>query len=229
MERWFQLASINVNGRKKTRAVVAFGDSITDGHGSTTDGNDRWPDVLARRLNAAKMPVAVLNEGIGGNHLLTNGLGENALERMDRDVLAQNGVKYLMVFEGINDIGMLARGKTASAEEHKVLVERMIAAYEQIVFRGHAHGLKVIGATITPFMGSGYYAPTAANEADREAVNAWIREPGHFDAVVDFDKAVRDPTDESRLLSADDSGDHLHPGPKGYEAMGDAIPLALFR
>jgi lysophospholipase L1-like esterase len=229
IERWFQIASIDVAGPKKARAVVAFGDSITDGHASTTDGNDRWPDVLARRLHDAKMPVGVLNEGIGGNHLLTNGLGENALARMDRDVLAQNGVKYVMLFEGINDVGMLARRKTGTPEQHKALVAKMIAADEQIIFRAHAHALKVIGCTITPFVGSDYYAPTAADEAVRVAVNDWIRQPGHFDAVVDFDKAVRDPADPTRLLPADDSGDHLHPGPKGYEAMGDAIPLSLFR
>jgi lysophospholipase L1-like esterase len=229
MVRWMQIASIEVAEPAKADAVVAFGDSITDGHASTTDGNDRWTDVLARRLQQAGMTVGVLNEGIGGNHLLTDGLGQSALARMDRDVIAQEGVRYVMVFEGINDIGMLARGKNASPEEHKVLVERMIGAYEQIVMRAHAHGMKVIGVTVTPFMGSDYYVPTAANEADREAVNAWIRAPGHFDAVVDFDKVVRDPTDPSRLLPAYDSGDHLHPGPKGYQAMGDAVPLRLFR
>jgi lysophospholipase L1-like esterase len=227
--RWMQIASVEVAAEAKADAVVAFGDSITDGHASTTDGNDRWPDVLARRLQEARMKVGVLNEGIGGNHLLTDGLGQSALARMDRDVLARDGVRWVMVFEGINDIGMLARGKNATAEEHARLVERMIAAYEQIALRAHAHGLKVIGVTVTPSMGSDYYAPTAANEADREAVNAWIREPGHFDAVVDFDKVVRDPADPSRMLPAFDSGDHLHPGPKGYAAMGEAVSLGLFR
>ncbi len=225
--RWLQLAGVEVNAQ--ARAVVAFGDSITDGHASTTDGNNRWTDVLARALQEAGRPVAVLNEGIGGNHLLTDGLGENALARMDRDVLAQDGVRWLIVFEGINDIGMLARGRNASPEEHKALVAHMIAAYEQIVLRAHAHGMTVIGGTITPFMGSDYYVPTMANEGDRRAVNAWILAPGHFDAVVDFDKVIRDPADASRLLPAYDSGDHLHPGPKGYEAMGRAIPLELFR
>ena len=230
-EHWYQIAAVDVLAPANSAAIVAFGDSITDGHGSTTNGNDRWTDVLAKRLQDSKemRHVAVLNEGISGNHLLTDGLGANALARMDRDVLAQSGVRYVFVFEGINDIGMLARGKTATPEEHQALVTRMEAAYLQIVLRAHAHGLKVIGGTLTPFMGSDYYFPTAANEADRQAVNAWIREPGHFDAVVDFDKVVRDPRNPSRMLPAFDCGDHLHPGPVGYKAMGDAVPLELFR
>jgi lysophospholipase L1-like esterase len=227
--RWFQLAAVDVSAPAKAGAVVAFGDSITDGHAATTDGNDRWPDVLARRLQSAGMPIAVVNEGIGGNHLLTDGLGVSALARMDRDVLSQEGVRLVIVLEGINDVGMLARAKTGTAADHAALVARMIAAYEQIVTRAHAHGLKVIGGTMTPFVGSDYYAPTPADEAVRVAVNAWIREPGHFDAVVDFDKVVRDPADPSRMLPAFDSGDHLHPGPAGYKAMGEAIPLGLFR
>ena len=227
--RWFQLAAVDVSAPAKAGAVVAFGDSITDGHGATTDGNDRWPDVLARRLQGAGMLVAVVNEGIGGNHLLTDGNGANALARVDRDVLSLESVRSVIVLEGINDVGMLAREKTGTAADHAALVARMTAAYEQIVLRAHAHGLKVIGGTMTPFVGSDYYAPTAADEAVRGAVNAWIREPGHFDAIVDFDKAVRDPADPSRMLSAFDSGDHLHPGPAGYKAMAEAIPLGLFR
>jgi lysophospholipase L1-like esterase len=148
---------------------------------------------------------------------------------MDRDVLSQEGVRFLIVLEGTNDLGMLARARSGTPEEHRLLVGRMIAAYEQIVLRAHAHGLKVIGGTITPYVGSDYYAPTAVDEADRVAVNAWIRAPGHFDAVVDFDKVVRDPADPSRMLPAFDSGDHIHPGPAGYKAMGEAIPLGLFR
>jgi lysophospholipase L1-like esterase len=227
--RWFQLAAVDVSAPAKASAVIAFGDSITDGHGATTDGNDRWPNVLARRLQGAGMPVAVVNEGMGGNHLLTDGNGANALARMDRDVLSQEGVRFLIVLEGTNDLGMLARARSGTPEEHRLLVGRMIAAYEQIVLRAHAHGLKVIGGTITPYVGSDYYAPTAVDEADRVAVNAWIRAPGHFDAVVDFDKVVRDPADPSRMLPAFDSGDHIHPGPAGYKAMGEAIPLGLFR
>ena len=227
--RWEQVAEVDVLGPDAKEAVVTFGDSITDGHGSTTDGNDRWPDVLAARLHAAGMKIGVANEGIGGNHLLTNGLGENALQRFDRDVLAVSGVKTVVVFEGINDIGMLARGAKATPEQHAELRRRMIAAYEQIVLRAHAHGLRVIGVTMTPFTGSDYYFPTPENEADRVAVNAWIREPGHFDAVVDFDKVVCDPADPSHMLKQYDSGDHLHPGPEGYKAMAAAFPLDLLK
>jgi lysophospholipase L1-like esterase len=231
IEHWFQISAIDVAAAPSAKAIVVLGDSITDGHGSTTNGNDRWPDVLAARLqaSAAGREISVLNEGIGGNHLLTDGLGVNALARMDRDVLAQSGVRYVFVLEGINDVGMLARGKTATPEEHAALVQNMIAAYEQIVLRAHAHGLKVIGATMTPFVGSDYYAPTAANEADRQQVNAWILAAGHFDGVVDFDAIVRNPANPSRMLPAADSGDHLHPGPAGYRMMGNAVSLSLLR
>jgi lysophospholipase L1-like esterase len=235
VEHWYNLAEVDVAesaGRAgAARTVVCFGDSITDGHASTTNGNDRWPDELARRIAAdpALRGVGVANEGIGGNHLLTDGLGENALGRLDRDVLAVSGVRWVLVLEGINDLGMLARGKIATPEQHAQLVAAMESAYAQIVARAHAHRLRVIGATMTPFVGSGYYAPTPANEADRVAVNAWILTPGHFDAVIDFDAVMCDPQHPERLLPAYDSGDHLHPGPAGYKAMGDAVPLALFR
>jgi lysophospholipase L1-like esterase len=230
-EHWYQISAVDVAAPATARAVVTFGDSITDGHGATTNHNDRWPDFLARRLqsSAATRDVGVLNEGIGGNHLLTDGLGINALARMDRDVLAQSGVQYVFVLEGINDLGMLSRLKDVLPEQHTALVHNMIAAYEQIVLRAHAHGLKAIGATLTPYVGSDYYHPLPANEADRQQVNAWIRVPGHFDGVVDFDAALRDPANPERMLPAADSGDHLHPGPVGYRMMGDAIPLNLFR
>jgi lysophospholipase L1-like esterase len=229
-EHWYQISAVDVAAPEGAGAVAILGDSITDGHGSTTNQNDRWTDILARRLSAsaATREISVLNEGIGGNHLLTDGLGVNALARMDRDVLAQSGVRYVFVLEGINDLGMLARAKTSTAEEHAALVRNMIAAYEQIVLRAHAHGLKVIGATLTPFVGGDYYHPTDANETDRQQVNAWIRTTGHFDAMVDFDAVVRDPANPSRMLPAADSGDHLHPGPAGYKMMGDTIPLGLF-
>jgi lysophospholipase L1-like esterase len=173
--------------------------------------------------------VAVVNEGIGGNHLLTNGLGQSALERFDRDVLAVSSVQAMLILEGINDLGGLGRKPDATAAEHTALVHRLEAAFAQIVERAHAHGIRVYGATITPDGGSGYYHPSAADEAARTAVNAWIRQPGHFDGVVDFDQVVRDPAHPDRLLPAYDSGDHLHPGPAGYKALGDAVPLSLFR
>jgi lysophospholipase L1-like esterase len=231
VEHWYQISGVDVVGPEKAAAVVTLGDSITDGHGATTNGNDRWPDVLAARMQADKSTRAngVLNEGIGGNRLLLDGLGPNALARFDRDVLAQTAVRAVIVLEGINDLGTLTRDHDVSAEEHAGLVLRIEAAYAQMIERAHAHGVRVIGATILPYVGSGYYHPEPASEADREAINAWIRGPGHLDSVVDFDQVMRDPQHPDRLLPAYDSGDHLHPGPAGYKAMGDAIPLALFR
>jgi len=231
VEHWYFIAGIDVEAPNTAASIVTLGDSITDGHGATTDGNDRWPDVLAKRLetsNKSKRKLAVLNHGIGGNRLLNPGLGPNALARFDHDVLAQAGVKYLIVLEGINDIGTLTRDSDVSDAEHETLVRRMRAAYQQIVTRAHTHGIKVIGATILPFVGGEYYHPGPKTEADRQAVNEWIRTPGHFDAVVDLDKVIRDPRHPDRLLPAFDCGDHLHPSPAGYRAMADAIPISLF-
>jgi lysophospholipase L1-like esterase len=230
IDHWYQVSEIDVLAAPEAASVVALGDSITDGHGATTNGNDRWPDVLARRLqtDANAKKIGVSNQGIGGNHLLTDGLGPNALARFDRDVLAPAGVRWVIVFEGVNDLGGLARNGPASPETHAALVQRIIAADEQIVARAHAHGLRVYGATITPYVGSDYYHPSPTDEADRVAVNQWIRADGHFDAVIDFDSVVRDPQRPDRLLPAYDCGDHLHPSPTGYKAMGEAIPLSLF-
>jgi lysophospholipase L1-like esterase len=231
VDHWYQISGVDVAAAAKIASIVILGDSITDGHGASTNGNDRWPDVLAPRVQ--KLPkgktFGVLNQGIGGNHLLTDGLGPNALARFDRDVLAQPGVRYLIVLEGVNDIGGLARNGEVPAAEHADLVGRILAAYEQIVARAHAHGIEVIGATILPYVGSDYYHPDAISEADRVAVNDWIRVAGHFDAVIDFDQITRDPQHTDRLLPAYDSGDHLHPGPAGYRAMGEGVSLALFK
>ncbi|MET3827687.1 lysophospholipase L1-like esterase [Sphingomonas sp. PvP055] len=232
VEHWFQIAGVAVAAPSPAaRSIVTLGDSITDGHGATTDGNDRWPDLLANRLHAnpATATVGVLNHGIGGNRVLSDGLGPNMLARFDRDVLAQPGVRYLIVLEGINDLGTLTREAPVSAAAHAALVARMIGAYRQVIARAHAAGIKVYGATILPDGGSGYYHPDAQNEADRAAVNAWIRAPGHFDAVIDFDALMRDPGAPTRLRKAYDSGDGLHPSPVGYRAMAGAIPLGLFR
>lgn len=228
-EHWTILSGVDVVAGPKAYALVALGDSITDGHGAKTDANERWTDDLASRLqaNRATAAIGILNEGIGGNHLLTDGLGPNALARFDRDVLAQAGVKYVLVLEGVNDLGALAREKETTSVQHDALVAAIEGAYEQIVERAHVHGLKVIGGTILPYMGSDYYHPAAANEADRQKVNAWIRTPGHFDAVVDFDKAIADPQEPDRLLPSYDSGDHLHPSSTGYKAMAATIPLSL--
>lgn len=228
VDHWYTISAVDVAPVKKAGAVAILGDSITDGRGSTTNGDDRWPDALSERLIAAGKTVGILNFGIGGNRVLNDGLGPNALARFDRDVLAQNGVKTLIVFEGVNDLGTLTLKVPVSAEAHAALVDRLIGAYKQIIQRAHAHGMKVLGGTIMPYGGSEYYHPTAENEADRQALNAWIRAKGHFDAVIDFDAAVRDPGFPDRLKAAYDSGDHLHPNPAGYRAMAAAMPLSLF-
>jgi lysophospholipase L1-like esterase len=230
VDHWYQVSEIDVQTTSGGASVIALGDSITDGHGATTNGNDRWTDVLAARLQGSPgtRNIGVSNQGIGGNHLLTDGLGPNVLARLDRDVLAPAGVRWVIVFEGVNDLGGLARNGEVPLAEHAALVQRVIAAYQQMVTRTHVHGLRVYGATITPYAGSTYYHPRPLSEADRQAVNAWIRTPGNFDAVIDFDAAVRDPQHPDQLLPAYDCGDHLHPSPAGYKAMADIIPLTLF-
>lgn len=228
VDHWYQLAAVDVLAAADAGAVVALGDSTTDGHGATTNGNDRWTDDLAASLQQAKLPVGVGNAGIGGNHLLIDGLGPSALSRIDRDLLAPAGVRWVIVYEGINDLGGLTLRGAVAAADHAALVARIVAAYQQIIVRAHAHGLRVYGATITPDGGSGFYHPDSLNEADRQGVNAWIRTAGHFDAVIDFDAAVRDPQQPDRFLPAFDCGDHLHPSPAGYRAMANAIPLNLF-
>ena len=230
LAHWFLISGVDVRQSAPGAAIVALGDSITDGHATADNTDTRWPDDLARRLESspATRRLSVLNVGTGGNRLLLYGLGPDALARFDRDVLAQTGVRYLIVLEGINDLGSATRLAPISAAQHTVLVHQIIQAYQQIILRAHAHGIIVIGGTITPDGGSDYYHPSPASEADRQAINAWIRQPGHFDAVVDFDRVVRDPHHPDRLLPAYDSGDHLHPSPAGYRAMAAAIPLGLF-
>jgi lysophospholipase L1-like esterase len=230
VDHWYQVAGIDVTGSAESASIVALGDSITDGHASTTNGNDRWTDDLAERLQGsqATKSIAVLNAGIGGNHLLVDGLGPNAPARFNRDVLAQTGVHYVVILEGLNDLGGLTRAGEVPDAAHVALVAKIVAAYQQMILQAHAHGLAVIGGTITPYAGSEYYHPTARDELDRQAVNAWIRAPGHFDAVVDFDRMLRDPSHPDHLLPNYDSGDHLHPSPAGYRAMANAVPLSLF-
>ncbi len=227
VDHWYFLGGIDVLAGRSAAAVAILGDSITDGRGSTTNGNDRWPDNLARRLQSGKSTaeVAVLNQGIGGNRLLRDGLGPNALARLDRDVLAQPGVRWLIVLEGINDLG--TRVSARARGESAATADDITGAYAQIVARAHARGIRVYGATILPFEGAtNYFAPDG--EADRRKVNDWIRTSGTFDAVIDFDAATRDPQTPSRLSAAADGGDHLHPSAAGYRIMADAIDLALF-
>lgn len=225
---WYFLSGAEIWSRPATAAVDIVGDSLTDGRGSTTNGNDRWTDQLFTRLQSipGTSGVAVLNQGLGGNRVLHDGLGPNVLARLDRDVLAQSGVKWLIVFEGVNDIG------TADATEaaQKQVAGDLIAAYQQIITRAHALGIRVFGATITPFGGnSGYDDPQGLREAARETVNQWIRTSHGFDAVLDFDQAVRDPADPHRILPSFDSGDHLHLNPAGYQALAAAVPARLLR
>jgi lysophospholipase L1-like esterase len=229
VDHWFNLSGLDVaapNSRVSGESIAVIGDSITDGHGATTNGNDRWPDVLARRL--ASQGTGVLNAGIGGGRVLQDGLGPNAAARFDRDVLAQSHARYVIVFEGINDIGTLTRDAPVDAATHAAFVMRMETAYAQMIQQAHDHGLKIYGATITPFFGSDYYHPDAANEADRQALNAWIRDPSHYDGVIDFDAVMRDPQRPEHLRAEYDGGDHLHPNAAGYKAMGESVPVSLF-
>jgi lysophospholipase L1-like esterase len=219
---WFLLARVEVAAAANTRAVVAFGDSITDGARSTANENARWPDTLARRLNEQRRgpKVAVLNAGISGNRVLGDGAGVSALARFDKDVLLQTGVTHVIVMEGINDIGVARDNASPSADD-------LIAGHRQLIARAHARGLKIYGATLTPFEGAAYY--TAQGEAKRQALNNWIRTSGEYDGVIDFDAVTRDPAAPSKFAAFADSGDHLHPGDAGYKAMGEAVDLALFR
>jgi lysophospholipase L1-like esterase len=220
---WYWLTGVEVLASESTGAIVALGDSITDGAAATVDANKRWPDILANEVSTAargnSSPLAVLNEGISGNRLLHDVDGQNALARFDRDVLSQDGVRYLIVLEGINDIGWphMQDGKYAG---DAVSADQMIAALQQIAERAHAHGIRVYGATLTPFGGAFYQTPDG--ETERETVNQWIRTSGAFDGVIDFDEITRDPNRPERFLPAYDSGDHLHPGDAGYDAMGRA-------
>ena len=207
-------------------AIVTLGASITDGAHSSRDANHRWPDVFAQRLQANKSTanLGVLNEGIGGNRLLHDGASPNALARFDRDVLAQAGVKYLIVADdALNDIGA---AQNPRRPHDVVTAEDLIAGLSQLATRAHMHGIKIYGATLTPYVGAGYESP--AGEQMRQAVNQWIRSTPELDGVIDFDKATRDSAHPGVFLPADDSGDHLHPNDAGYKAMGDAIDLNLF-
>lgn len=230
VEHWYLLSGIDVEAPAGAAAIVTLGDSITDGRGVSHSGNNRWPDVLAERLQADPRTrhIAVLNHGVGGGRMLNDGAGPNALARFERDVLAMPGVRYVLILEGVNDLGTFTRDAPQTPAAHADLVRRLTGAYSEMIRRAHERGLFVIGGTIIPFAGFELYHPTAVNEADRQAVNAWIRAPGHFDAVVDFDALTRDPAHPERMRPEMDNGDHIHPSIAGYRAMAEAVPLALF-
>jgi lysophospholipase L1-like esterase len=223
-DHWYTIDCIDVMAPEPAAAVVVVGNSITDGRGSGTNKQNRWPDELACRLqeNAGTELVAVLNHGIGGNCVLRECLGPSALSRFDRDVLGARGVRWLIIFEGINDIGQ-AQGADGSEK----VANDLIAAYEQMIDSAHAAGILVYGATLMPFGGSFYDSPE--HEAARTKINDWIRNSGRFDAVIDVDKALRDPENPSRLLSSADTGDHLHPDETGHRMIAEAVDLSLFK
>lgn len=226
---WYFLSAVEAWVSQSSSTFAIVGDSITDGRGSDTDKNNRWPDLVLARMqkNAITSNIAVVNQAAGGNRILQDGLGPNALGRIDRDVLAQSGVKYAMIFEGVNDIGT---ADTTTAVQ-KLVGDQLISAFEQIIMRVHTFGIPIFAATITPFGAPNssdqpYSDPT--REATRQRVNTWILNSGAFDAVIDFDKIVRDPNIPSQLSSKYNSGDYLHPNVAGYHAIADAFPLNIF-
>ena len=215
------LTEVDVESTAPVRPVIAtFGDSITDGYRSTDGANSRWPDRLAERLEAAKKPFAVVNTAISGNRVLSEQLpifGQSALSRFDRDVLTVPGVTHVTVLEGVNDLGM-TKPTPAAAD--------LIAGYRQLIARAHAHGLKIIGATVLPYGGAAYFTP--AGEEERQKVNSWMRTSHEFDGVIDFDAAIRDPANPTKMRADLQSGDWLHPNDAGYKVMGEAVDLKLF-
>jgi lysophospholipase L1-like esterase len=225
---WYLFDGVDVPAVDGSRAIVTLGDSITDGTASTRNANRRWPNVLAERLKQERgmENVAVLDEGIGGNRVLNEQSGPSALSRFDRDVLGQNGVKYLTILEGINDIGRLANTRMMAPEDD-ITAQNLEHALTQLASRAHEHGIKVFAATLTPYGGAGYYSEKG--EQVRQEYNNWIRTSGVFDGVIDFDKITRDPQNPVRYNPAYDSGDHLHPNDAGYKAMAEGVDLNLFK
>ncbi|HTT30567.1 MAG TPA: SGNH/GDSL hydrolase family protein [Solirubrobacteraceae bacterium] len=228
-QSWYFVDSVDVVGqRNDLGTLVAFGDSITDGYQSTVNANARWPNDLARRLDARRETLAVADEGISGNRVLNDSLccGVNALSRFDRDVVDRAGAKEVILLEGINDIGFSQlTGVAGTSPNTDVSAAQIIAGYQQIIAQAHAAGLKIFGGTLTPFKGASYYSDDG--EKKREAVNNWILTSGAFDGVIDFAKVVADPSDPTMMNPSYDSGDHLHPNDAGYQAMANAIPLRL--
>lgn len=216
------ITAVDVESARPQGTIVAFGDSITDGAYATVDANRRWPDLLAERLQIARIDKAVANAGIGGNRLLRHGAADNALARFDRDALSVPGVSHVLVLEGINDIGGWKRDPATAPSTHA-----LIDGFRQLIARAHANGVKLILCTILPYEGAGGYTPEG--EKVRQAVNAWIRTGREADGIVDFDRAIADPAKPGRMLPAYDSGDKLHPSDAGFAAMAQAIDLALLK
>jgi lysophospholipase L1-like esterase len=233
MTSWYWLTGVEVLSDATSRAVVTVGDSITDGDKSTVDANARYPNVLARRLlerYRGAERISVLNSGISGNRILTDGTGLNVLARLDRDALVQSGVSYIIFLQGINDIGFSELDpatRPANQQLTDVSAAEIIAGIDQIIARTHSFGIKIFGGTLPPFKGAGYFSEDG--ERKRQAVNEWIRTSDAFDGVIDFDAVLRDPSDPERLFHEYDSGDNLHPSDAGYEAMGEAVNLILFQ
>lgn len=226
---WYFLSAVEAWSPRAVSTFAIVGDSITDGRSSWNNANQRWPDLVLARMqrNGATKNIGVINQAAGGNRILYDGLGPNALGRIDRDVLAHSGVKYAMVFEGVNDIGVASD----TAEAQTQTGDRLIQAYKQMTTRVHAHGIPFFGATITPFgcHNSSIQAySTPLREQTRLRVNDWIRNSGTFDAVLDFDAVLRDPKNETQMDAAYDSGDCLHPGPVGYRRLAEEFPLDVF-
>jgi lysophospholipase L1-like esterase len=226
IDKWFLISALQAWLPSQHVGLAIVGDSITDGRGSTTNGNDRWPDQLLTRLqaNSATRAVSVMNMAAGGNRILADGLGPNALGRVERDVLAHSNVRYALIYEGVNDIGTA----DATTAAQTAVGDRVISALDQMVTRLHGAGIAVFGATITPMSGPGQVYGEPTREVARQRVNKWIRSSGRFDAVVDFDAAVRDPKNATQLRDDYNSGDYLHLNPVGYKAMAAAVDLKLF-
>lgn len=218
------LSEVDIAGAAPVKTVVAFGDSITDGMGSTQDKSRRWPDYLSRRVFQAKLHVSVVNQGIGGNQVLAKGLGDSALARFDRDALVLPGAATIILMEGINDIGFSGNMVPGFSRTDIIPPDDIIQGYRQLIARAHARGMRIIGATMTAFGGSPAFTPE--KEAVRLTVNRWIRSSGAFDAVVDFDAVTKDSEKPEQLKPAFDGGDHIHLNDAGYEAMAAAIPLS---